>query len=217
MIMEDLGTPLREADDGDGARAAAALHAVPCLPSLATIDADHLAGLAERSLNRLATLTESGRWADVEDIADMLGCIGGVAETLADGAHQPPFGLCHSEFHPTSLHIGESGWWLLDFARAFNGPGLLDLASWHGTIDDPDPAKLRDLIETYVAAGGDSDAMAPRGGLPAESWALGWHRVWAISWYLDQAVRWINDPSTDPAYITAVRRHLGEAVQLLAV
>ena len=36
----------------------------------------------------------------------------------------------HSEFHPTSLHIGRDGRRLLDFARTFNGPGLLDLASW---------------------------------------------------------------------------------------
>lgn len=215
MIMEDLGAPLREADDGDGARAAVTLHQVPCLPSLPTIDTDHLVSLPRQGLNRLATLTGSGRWADVDDIADMLGRIGNAAETLADGAHLPPYGLCHSEFHPTSLHIGGSGWRLLDFARAFNGPGLLDLASWPGTIDDPEPAKLRSLIETYIAAGGHPNALASRGGLAAERWALGWHRVWVISWYLDQAVRWINDPSTDPTYIAAVRRHLGEAVHLL--
>lgn len=94
----------------------------------------------------------------------------------------------HSEFHPTSLHIGERGWRLLDFARAFTGPGLLDLASWHGTIEPPHPIRLRVFLEQYVTAGGTPDALAPRGGLTAEHWALGWHRMWAVEWFMEQSV-----------------------------
>ncbi|MGL5864737.1 MAG: phosphotransferase [Dermatophilaceae bacterium] len=215
MLLEDLGAPHRDADDIDGARAAVVLHAVPCLPKLPTLAQDHLAGLAEHSMDRVLTLVGSGRWAGVDDIVDMLRLLARRSESLVEGFYLAPFGLCHSEFHPTSLHIGDSGWRLLDFARAFNGPGLLDLASWHGTIDEPDPARLRELIEAYVAAGGPAEATTARAGLPAENWALGWHRIWALSWYLDQAVVWINDPSTDATYIAAVRRHLREAVGLL--
>jgi hypothetical protein len=121
----------------------------------------------------------------------------------------------HSEFHPTSVHIGKRGRYLLDFARAFIGPGLLDLAGWYGTVDDPVPARLRELIESYVNAGGHPDALAERAGLPAEAWALGWHRVWAVEWFMEQAIRWINDPAADPAYVKVVRRHLDDAVRLL--
>ncbi|GIG55721.1 hypothetical protein Lfu02_00930 [Longispora fulva] len=217
MIMEDRGPETRDATDTDGAQAAARLHTVPPLPDLATLDQTRLAGLVDRSLTRLTTLTAAGRWTSVEDLASMLTALSTASNRLSTGAELAPFGLCHSEFHPTSLHISETGWRLLDFARAFNGPGLLDLASWHGTNDDPDPAKLRHLLGAYVAAGGHRDTLATRGGLLAENWALGWHRIWAIAWYLDQSVRWINDPESDPAYIDATRRHLREAVQLLAV
>ena len=50
------------------------------------------------------------------------------------GARLAPYGLCHSEFHPTSLHVGASGWRLLDWARAFRGPGLIDL--WELQLPD---------------------------------------------------------------------------------
>lgn len=82
-----------------------------------------------------------------------------------------------------SVHIGERGWHLLDFARAFTGPGLLDLASCHGILwlDTPDPARTLGLIESYVATGGPGQALAMRGGPDAASWALSWHRVWVLA------------------------------------
>lgn len=217
MIMEDLGVPVRDATLQDGAVAAVRLHAVGVAPGLDTLDRRGLAALPDRALVRLVTLQDAARWAGVDDIADMLTAVSSAAQARTVGAELGPFGFCHSEFHPTSLHIGEQGWRLLDFARAFNGPGLLDLASWHGTLDGPDPARLRHLIEAYAAAGGHPDVATTRGGLAAENWALGWHRMWALTWFLDQAVQWINDPAADPVYITAVRRHLIEAVELLAV
>jgi len=216
MIMQDLGDPLREATLHDGATAAVRLHAAGVVPGLDTLDQQRLAALPDQALQRLATLRESGRWTGVDDIADILHTLSDCASARATGAQLAPFGFCHSEFHPTSLHIGEDGWRLLDFARAFNGPGLLDLASWHGTIDDPDSTRLRELLDAYAGAGGHRQVLALRGGLPAPQWALGWHRVWAVTWYLDQAVGWINDPATDPVYIAAVRRHLREAADLLA-
>lgn len=217
MIMEDLGQPVREARDEDGAKAAVTLHAVRTSEILGvTLDTAGIRLLPSRSLTHLAYLQQVGRWTECPDVAEMLTALEEAAPTRAEGAELPPFGLCHSEFHPTSLHIGEPGWRLLDFARAFNGPGLLDLASWPNTIDVANPARVRSLIESYVAAGGHPDALTRRGGLTAEDWALGWHRVWIVEWFMDQAAHWIADLATDPIYVQAIRRHLGEAVDLLA-
>ncbi|GIH72831.1 phosphotransferase family protein [Sphaerimonospora thailandensis] len=216
MVMEDLGEPAREATDQDGAAAAAVLHRIrPSEMLPITLDTESLPRLPSRALAHFDYLRQVGRWESASDVGEMLTALHGVASVRAEGAERPPFGLCHSEFHPTSLHIGRTGWRLLDFARAFNGPGLLDLASWPGTQQPANPSRVRELIEAYVTTGGHPDALTSRGGLPAEVWALGWHRVWIVEWFMDQAVHWINDPTTDPAYITAVRRHLREAVRLL--
>ncbi len=216
MVIEDLGEEVREAQDMDGIVAAVALHQAPVAPSLREMDEDALAALPELALGHLRRLRDAGRWnEDTAELSFALGSLAASAEKRATGAELAPYGWVHSEFHPTSLHIGEDGWRLLDFARAFTGPGLLDLASWHGTTGDPDPARLRAFIETYVNAGGDKDALAERGGLPAERWALGWHRVWASEWFMEQALRWINNPEDDPVYIKVVRKHLLAAVRLL--
>ncbi|MFG1827517.1 phosphotransferase family protein [Microbispora bryophytorum] len=217
MLMQDLGEPAQEASDDDGVKAAVVLHRVrpsEILPT--TLDADELRALPLRALAHLDYLRQVRRWKSTLDIAEMLSVLDKVAPAHAQGAELAPFGLCHSEFHPSSLHVGRTGWRLLDFARAFNGPGLLDLASWPGTQQPANVKRVRRLIEAYVAIGGPQEALAPRGGLSAEAWALGWHRVWIVEWSMDQTVRWINDPSSDPVYIKAVRRHLREAVRLLA-
>ncbi|MFJ7272905.1 phosphotransferase family protein [Kitasatospora sp. NPDC098663] len=218
MVVEDRGEPVREATATDGVVAAVALHDAPVASSLPAMDEDALTALPELALGHLRRLRDAGRWNDdTADITAMLEALATASSKRATSADLPPFGWVHSEFHPTSLHLGEDGWCLLDFARAFTGPGLLDLASWHGTVDAPDPARLQAFIEAYVAAGGAKDALTERGGLPAGLWALGWQRVWAVEWFMEQAVKWINDPSTDPGYIKVVRRHLASAVQLLDV
>lgn len=216
MVIEDLGEPVREARNADGVMAAVALHAAAPTKVLPDLDDEALTTLPGLALGHLRRLRETGRWTEgTEDIADVLHALAGAAAKRAEGATVAPWGWVHSEFHPTSLHIGADGWHLLDFARTFNGPGLLDLASWHGTIGNADPDRLRAFIETYVAAGGNRSALAMRGGLAPQAWALGWHRVWAIEWFMEQALRWINDPASDEAYITVVRRHLQTAAQLL--
>ncbi|WP_053708844.1 aminoglycoside phosphotransferase [Streptomyces sp. NRRL B-3648] len=217
MLLEDLGPSVREADDHDGVAAAVVLHGTRTAPPLPVLDQDRLRTLPTRTLEHLELLRKADRWQNADDVENALDRIAQAAETRSAGATLEPFGWVHSEFHPTSLHIGEHGWRLLDFARAFTGPGLLDLASWHGTIEPPHPVRLRVFLEQYVTAGGTPDALAPRGGLPAENWALGWHRMWAVEWFLEQAVRWINDPATDPAYIKAVRRHLTDVLHLLEI
>ncbi|MFG2830015.1 aminoglycoside phosphotransferase family protein [Streptomyces sp. NPDC048434] len=217
MLLEDLGSPVREADDLDGAAAAVVLHHTPTAPALPVLGEEVLRVLPNRALDHLDRLRKEGRWQDADDIEHALDQIAHVAEARAAGATLAPFGWVHSEFHPTSLHIGRRGWRLLDFARAFTGPGLLDLASYHGTLDTPDPVRLRVFLESYVTEGGTPDVLAERGGLPAEKWALGWHRMWAVEWFMEQSIRWINDPATDPAYIKVVRRHLTDVLHLLEV
>lgn len=164
MLLEDLGEPVQDADDRDGARAAVHLHQVTAAaPGTTRLDAVALANLPGRITNRLQHL-------ELVDLIENARALDAVATSRAAGAELPPFGLCHSEFHPTSLHISASGWRLLDFARAFIGPGLLELASWHGTLDDPRPERTLGLIESYVAAGVHgkywrcvADSMPPRG------------------------------------------------------
>lgn len=217
MLLEDLGPAVREADHLDGAAAAVTLHRTRTAAALPVLDQEGLRGLPSRALEHLGRLRKAERWQDADDVEDALDQIAQAAEARAAGTKLAPFGWVHSEFHPTSLHIGPHGWRLLDFARAFTGPGLLDLASWHGTLDTPDPVRLRVLLDTYVTEGGTPDALAERGGLPAEKWALGWHRMWAVEWFMEQSIRWINDPATDPAYLKAVRRHLTDVLHLLEV
>ncbi|MCQ4210415.1 phosphotransferase [Streptomyces longispororuber] len=220
MLLEDLGLAVREADDLDGAAAAVVVHGARTAPALSLIDEERLRTLPARALDHLRALRKADRWAaeDTDDIEQALELLARAAPHRATGANLAPFGWVHSEFHPTSLHIGHGNTWrLLDFARAFTGPGLLDLASWHGTVENPDPVRLRVFIERYVAAGGSPDALARRGELPPEQWALGWQRIWSVEWFMEQAIRWINDPATDPAYIKVVRRHLTDVLRLLEV
>ncbi|MFG3025191.1 aminoglycoside phosphotransferase family protein [Streptomyces sp. NPDC048254] len=217
MLLEDLGPAAREADDLDGAAAAVVLHRTRTAVALPVLDQERLRTLPSRALEHLGRLRKAERWQDADDVEDVLDRIAQAAGERSADATVAPFGWVHSEFHPTSLHIGRHGWRLLDFARAFTGPGLLDLASWHGTLDTPDPVRLRVFLDTYVTEGGTPDALAERGGLPAENWALGWHRMWAVEWFMEQSIRWINDPATDLAYIKAVRRHLTDVLHLLEV
>lgn len=217
MLLEDLGTPIREAGDLDGAAAAVVLHGTRTASALPVLDQERLRTLPSRALEHLGRLRKADRWRETDDVEDALDRIAQAAEARSAGATVAPFGWVHSEFHPTSLHIGQHGRRLLDFARAFTGPGLLDLASWHGTIEPARPASLRVLLEQYVSAGGTPEALARRGGLNAEGWALGWHRMWAVEWFMEQSIRWIDDPATDPAYTKAVRRHLADVLDLLEI
>lgn len=207
MLLEDLGEPVRDADDRDGVRAAVHLHRVAAAPGMTRLDTAALVGLPGRITGRLQRL-------GLVDLVEKARALDAGAASRACGAELPPFGLCHSEFHPTSLHITAKDWRLLDFARAFIGPGLLDLASWHGTLDDPQPERTLDLIEFYVASGGARQALAMRGGLDAASWTLGWHRVWVVDWFAEQFERgWAQ--GAEKSWAIAISRHLGEACSLL--
>jgi len=213
ILMSDLGQPSRPATAADGARLAAMIHRVPGAGSgLPRVTAADLAAIPQRIAQRAALHGLS------EVTVRAAAAIAGRARHLAAPALIGPLGLCHSEWHPDSILIDDQGQaHVYDWARAFTGPGLLDLASWHGTRGAPDLAATRALIEDYVRAGGHPAALADRAGLPAEAWALGWHRLWAADWFIEQLdMKWI------PAqYLTvqreAIERHTREAAALLRV
>jgi hypothetical protein len=215
MLMEDLGPASREAGLADAAAAAVAVHAVPPILGRPVLNSATLAVLPGRALDQLAELQATGRWRDSR-IAKLLQALADVAADRARDAEIPPYATVHSEFHPTSLLVDADGRCrVLDMARSVTGPGLLDLMSWQGTTTAPDLDALRELLHAYVAAGGAKSALADRAGLPAEAWALGWHRIWAVQWYIEQALMWMPDPADDAAGIDAVVRHLTEATGAL--
>ncbi|TDC77419.1 aminoglycoside phosphotransferase family protein [Streptomyces hainanensis] len=210
MLMEDLGEPLREADDLDGATAAVQIHRITAAPGLPHLGEAELAALPREITRRLARYGASNEaQAAATDLCR-------AADTRTKDAELPPFGLVHSEFHPTSLHVGVTGLRVLDVARAFTGPGLLDLASWHGTTTTPDTDRTRGFLTTYVEAGGPAETLADRGGLDATAWALGWHRVWVAEWFTQQMdLGWAE--GADHSWMSVITRHVLEAAQLLDV
>lgn len=219
MLMEDLGEPARPAALQDAAKAALALHACPTMPGLRTLDRAGLAAMPRRALRWLDDLNEAGRWQQetAAETRSLLGKLDQIAEDRSQGADLPPFGLCHSEFHPTSLHVSADGAVRpLDLARAFNGPGLIDLVSWQGTPPPFKPGAVAELIERYIQAGGDQAARAERGGVPAHLWAAGWFKIWVAEWFIEGCLRWPFNPTNDHLLQPVVNRHLREAVECLA-
>jgi Phosphotransferase enzyme family len=132
MILHDLGQPLREPTEHDVAVTAARLHATVPPDWLDTLDEPALAALPGRALDCLDQLTAAGRYGGTSDLREHLVTLTQAARVRAAGADRPPFGMCHGELHPSTVHIGPAGWRLLDFAMALHGPGLLDLAAWSG-------------------------------------------------------------------------------------
>jgi hypothetical protein len=216
MILEDLGDQAREPTEHDAASAAVHLHATTPAPWLDKLGEPELAALPSQALACLEQLRAAGRFADTSDLLGHLTALNRMAWARATGAAKPPVGPCHGELHPSALHLSHTGWHLLDFAMAFTGPGLLDLAAWSGLRRPADPPRTRRLIQQYVRSGGHRDALAHRGGLPAERWALGWHRVQAATWLLTCATTGADGPATDPRHLPVLRRQLTSARQLLA-
>jgi hypothetical protein len=211
LLMEDLGPIIHEPTLEEAAEFAVRAHAAVPPEGIPVLDEEALRSLPEKISNGIETLTERGRWHPSDRLHDLLEWISRYSSELSQDAAMPPFGLCHSEYHPTSLHIGTMKTALVDWARAFIGPGLLDLASWFGTFTPPDSEACRHLIELYVEAGGDSHALSDRGSLPAEDWAFFWHRIWVVDWFVASCLNWTNDESQDHIWQDVVERHLEEA------
>lgn len=65
-----------------------------------------------------------------------------------------------------------------------------------------------------MTLGGSQQALAARGGLDAETWALGWHRIWVADWYAEQIeLGWAE--GAEDTWTSAITRHLTEAASLL--
>jgi hypothetical protein len=215
MLMDDLGDATRTATTAEAAATARWVHATTGITGLPAYDQTGLARLPEQALHALACLRQQGRFPDAGLIEKLLQRLAEIAPRRAEGAERPPFGLCHGEFHRSSLHVSRAGCRLVDWAKAFIGPGLLDLATWFGTRTPPEPRLLTQLIRAYVSAGGHPDTGADRGGLPATRWALGWHRIWAASWFLTTAADGHHQPDTDRRHTQVVFRQLHGAMHLL--
>lgn len=215
MLMEDLGDPIREADLADAATAAVAVHRCPSRSGRPVLDVDALTGLPVRALAWLEDLKSVGRWLEADDIRVSLERVAELATRRAKDADIPPYGMCHSEFHPTSLHLGEGGMRILDWARAYTGPGLLDLVFWQGTPDPLDIRKVSDLINAYVDAGGTTEAKATRASLPPHRWAGGWAKMWNVEWFMESAVRYQTSGHNDHRDQQGIRRDLAEVLECL--
>ncbi|MDS1270729.1 phosphotransferase [Lipingzhangella sp. LS1_29] len=215
VLMEDLGAQIQEPTLREAARLAVMIHRVPGPPERPVLDREALSVLPESALECLRRLRQMGRWRGEEarGLRGDLERIAQVARHRARGAEIPPFGLAHSEFHPTSIHIGRRGSRVLDWARCYTGSGLLDLASWQGTQQPFELARVEDLLTAYLAAGGPPSAAADRGGLPAHVWASAWHKVWITEWFVAAQERFLplTDPGQDVATIQSIRVHLAEA------
>lgn len=215
LVLEDLGEPVRDPTLRDAALAAVIVHRARPPDGLTVVDTATLPTLVASCRKSVRELADAKRWADTDIEVEHLERLADVAPSRAQGADVLPFGLCHGEFNPTSLHIGLHGWRLVDWASVFRGPGLLDLAGWQYTTQSPDLAAFDALLDAYVEAGGPATARAERGGLPPAQWAFGWHRVHMVDWYLQQATTWIADPASDSKYQQVIRRHLSEAIACL--
>jgi Phosphotransferase enzyme family len=173
------------------------------------------AGPTAQGLDHLTHLRADGRYPGAHDLLADLGALARAAQRRAAGAERAPWGFCHGELHPSAVHISHCGRHVIDFAMAITGPGLFDLAGWTGLRRPPNPALTRHLIDLYVNSGGHPDALTDRAGLPAERWALGWHRIHAATWLLRCATTGIDTPDTDLHHLPVLRRQLTSARTLL--
>jgi len=215
MLLQDLGERVREPTDRDGAHAAAHLHRAGVgRDGLDVWDAARLSQLPETIIQQLTLHHDAERLPATRCLLPPLQLLARHARRLVDGADIEPFGVVHGELHPTSVHIGDRGWHLVDLAMAFVGPGLLDLATWHGTRQPPDITRLQTHLHAYVAAGGHKTVLRSRGGLAATRWSLGWHRLWSVGWLLRQATT-APDDHRDPNVTDVLTRQIQAARCLL--
>ena len=120
LLMEDLGPSAREPNEAEAAAYAVLVHSARPPAGLEQLGSDGLRGLVVDTRDGIESLASSGRWK--ESAGRMLGLsdrLDGVATALSEAAEVPPFGLCHSEFHPTSLHVGTFKTALVDWACFF--------------------------------------------------------------------------------------------------
>ena len=216
LVMEDAGPPKRQPTVSDAAEMAVRIHATPPPAGLSVLHREALLAFPVKMRQGIDELASSGRWGRTHHMFILLTGIEDAAPSLVQGATHPPFGLCHSEFHPTSVPIGTKRTVVIDWAQAYVGPGLLDLASWfqYGARP-PTSEQCRSMIDAYAAAGGPEEALEPRGSLPPEDWAPFWNRLWVVEWFVRSCTSWMKDLTQDLVWEDAVERHLREALSFV--
>lgn len=216
MLLEDLGPELRSPTLAEAATAAVGIHSTQGPEGLIRLDGTALS-VSLRHIEAHATeLAQDDRWVANAQLTRVLDALVPFVDKFSASELLAPWGLCHSEFHPSSIHVGVARFGILDLARAFHGPQLLDLASYAGTRQPPDIAACRRLLDAYVAAGGDSRALVQREGLASERWALFWHRIWVAGVFTEDALTWVRGRDELVTYQRAVIRHLREALELVS-
>ena len=215
IVMEDLGPSRRNATPEEGAKVAVRVHAANPPAGLPVLGGDALCQLPSDIESGIKTLDSHGRWLDLDRIQPTIIGLVKRASELSKNADTAPFGLCHNEFNPTSLHIGTRKTALVDWGHPFIGPGLIDLAGWFWTTEKPDLEALREMIDAYVTAGGAPESKLERASMEPERWAYFWHRLWIVKWFVICQTTWQADRSQDGDWQRVIERHLGEADQLL--
>ncbi|MEV6927067.1 hypothetical protein AB0M46_21540 [Dactylosporangium sp. NPDC051485] len=220
LLLQDLGpAPLPLPSDA-WPSTVRAIHTTPAPAWLPTIDGAHLASLPARALAHLDALRADGvgRWPDSDRIAADLAYLRSLGQHRSSGATTAPYGLCHSRLDHSALFATADGTvYVLGWAWASRGPGLLDLLGSLplGADGNYDAFDAHDeVLDAYLAAGGDPAAERDRGGLPATRWAAGWHRVVQAERLLHIVATWLDHPD-DAEHQREVAALLHEAVQCL--
>ncbi|EDY46570.1 phosphotransferase [Streptomyces sp. SPB074] len=215
LLMEDLGEPERAATEDEVLALLHVLHRAPSPPGSPSLSEYTMITLPDRARWHLDRLQETGRWTSAAGrLGDDLDKVRKVSEERCAGADQEPFGWVHTEIAGNGVHVGPKGVRLIDFARSYVGPVLLDLVSWGDALDRPRPREARAFLEKYVDQGGPATTLDRRAGLAAERWALAWLRVWRVEWYLEQSAIRGSDPALDPERQALARRNMDQALDL---
>ena len=210
MMLTDLGRRTAPGTVPDAVAAAARIHQAPQPLGLPHIDHAALRALPRQ----LTVLLEVFDWSG--PALELARALDRCALERTEDAQFEPMVLCHGSLAPDRVHIGRSATSIVDFSRAFLGPGLLDLARLAPAAcsQEPDTAALGELIEEYVRAGGDRRALRERRGLSAARWAMGWLAVLDAHRRVSALSRDWNRVS-EPASSTEVTSLLAAAAQLL--
>jgi hypothetical protein len=215
MVMEDLGPAKRVPTLEEAGEMAVLMTRTEPPDHLPTEGREFLEQLPQKIKAGIERLVSQGTWTNPDRIRRPVADIAKAAPGLSSSAEMPPFGLCHSSYHPTSLHIGARKTALLDWQRSYVGPLLPCLANWFSIPDAPDLKACRRLIKEYVSAGGDPEALDDRNNLRPEVWAFFWQRVGAAEWWITSQAKWQTSDTRDGGWQRAVERVIVDAQWLL--
>ena len=215
MLMEDLGPAKREPTIDDAGEMAVRMTQTKPPGHLPTEGQESLENLPQKIMTGIERLVSQGTWTNPDRIRRPVGDIAKAAPALSSSAEVRPFGLCHSSYDPSSLHIGSRKTALLDWQCTNVGPLLPCLANWFSIIDAPNMKACRRLIQEYVTAGGDPEAFDDRNNLRPEVWAFFWQRVAAAEWWITSQAKWQTSDTRDGGWQRAVERAIVDAQWML--